>query len=132
MAYLEFAEGVSGAVIDRPYAPARTTAHPVDLTPLEWSVVAIAQRDKLSSVERPGLVSRFLHWALGGSVATALSDARLEALRRIAVLSWYRGFSVAPAEVRTFLAAGFTPEQYETLLARISAGRAALPRRFSR
>jgi hypothetical protein len=86
----------------------------------------------MSSVERPGPIRRFLHWAFGGSVATALSDARLEALRRIAVLSWYRGFSVAPAEVRAFLAAGFTPEQYETLLARISAGRAALPRRFTR
>lgn len=131
MAYLEFAEGVGGALIDRPLAIA-TAARPTGFTPLEWSVVAIAQRDKLSSVERPGLVSRFLHWAFGGPVAPALSDARLEALRRIAVLSWYRGFSVAPAEVRAFLAAGFTPEQYETLLTRISAGRAVLPRRFTR
>jgi hypothetical protein len=132
MAYLEFAEGLGGAVLDRPFAAASTATHPADFTPLEWSVVAIAQRDKLSSVERPGLFSSFWHWAFGGSVATALSDARLEALRRIAVLSWYRGFSIAPAEVRAFLAAGFTPEQYETLLARVSAGRAALPRRFAR
>jgi hypothetical protein len=53
-------------------------------------------------------------------------------LRRIAVLSWYRGFSVAPAEVRAFLAAGFTLDQYEALLFRINAIRTNLPRSFRR
>jgi len=37
---------------------------------------------------------------------------------------------VAPAEVRLFLAAGFTPDHYDLLLARINAVRAKLPRRF--
>jgi hypothetical protein len=69
---------------------------------------------------------------VGARVSNALSDARLEALRRIAVLSWYRGYAVAPADVRAFLAAGFTTDHYDLLLARISAARANLPRRFRR
>ena len=48
------------------------------------------------------------------------------------MLSWYRGYAVAPAEVRAFLAAGFTTEHYDLLLARINAVRAGLPRRFRR
>ena len=137
MAYLEFASAGGGAaIIDRPapfelkprsFAPAVT-----GFTQLEWQVVDLAQRDRLSSINRPGPLLRAYRWAFGGAVKTVLSDPRLEALRRIAVLSWYRGFSVAPAEVRAFLAAGFTTDQYETLLARIHAIRANLPRSFRR
>jgi len=48
---------------------------------------------------------------------------RLEALRRMAVLSWHRGFAVPVSEVKAFVAAGFSHAQYETMLASISAGR---------
>jgi len=133
MAYLDFAPAGGGAVFDRsPVAPRSFTPKPADFSALEWQVVDLAQRDRLSSINRPGPIVRALRWAFGGAVKTALSDPRLEALRRIAVLSWYRGFSVAPAEVRAFLAAGFTLDQYETLLARILSVRATLPRSFRR
>ncbi len=138
MAYLDFAPAGGGALLDRPsvkipgVAPRSFRARIADFSALEWQVVDLAQRDRLSSINRPGLLARFYRWAFGGAVKTALSDPRLEALRRIAVLSWYRGFSVAPAEVRAFLAAGFTLDQYETLLARIHAVRATLPRSFRR
>ena len=133
MAYLEFAPAGGGALLDRsPVAPRSFKPKLADFTQLEWQVVDIAQRDRLSSIHRPGAIARAFRWVFGGAVKTALSDPRLEALRRIAVLSWYRGFSVAPAEVRAFLAAGFTLDQYETLLARILAVRATLPRSFRR
>ena len=142
MAYLEFAPAGGGALLDRAPAglgvvPGKVTPRSfkpkqADFTQLEWQVVDIAQRDRLSSINRPGPIARAFRWAFGGAVKTALSDPRLEALRRIAVLSWYRGFAVAPAEVRAFLAAGFTLDQYETLLARIHAVRATLPRSFRR
>ena len=138
MAYLEFAPAGGGALLDRPFVvPGKVTPRgfkpkQTDFTQLEWQVVDIAQRDRLSSINRPGVIARAFRWAFGGAVKTALSDPRLEALRRIAVLSWYRGFAVAPAEVRAFLAAGFTLDQYETLLARILAVRATLPRSFRR
>jgi hypothetical protein len=133
MAYLEFAPAGGGILADRPVFEPRTFSPAAsELSDLEWTVVDLAQRDSLASVERPGAVARFVRWAVGIPSRNALSSPRLEALRRIAVLSWYRGFSVAPAEVRAFLAAGFTLDQYETLLARINARRVALPRRFQR
>jgi len=131
MAYLDFAPVDGGALLlDRPVPGPKGFTKPADLTPLEWQVVEIAQGDKLSSIRPAGPIVRALRWMFGGRVATALSDGRLEALRRMAVLSWYRGYAVAPAEVRLFLAAGFTPDHYDLLLARINAVRAKLPRRF--
>ena len=132
MAYLDFAPAGGAALLDRPITPRSFVPSVKEFSTLEWSVVDLAQRDKLSSIHRPGPIIRAFRWAFGGAVKTALSDPRLEALRRIAVLSWYRGFSVAPAEVRAFLAAGFTLDQYETLLARIQTVRATLPRSFRR
>ena len=131
MAYLDFAPAEGGALLlDRPVPGPRSFTKPAELTPLEWQVVEIAQGDKLSSIRPAGRFVRALQWMFGGRVATALSDARLEALRRMAVLSWYRGYAVAPAEVRLFLAAGWTPDHYDLLLARINAVRAQLPMRF--
>lgn len=133
MAYLDFAPADGGTLLlDGPARLPRSFKKPTDLTPLEWQVVSLAQQDKLSSIRPAGPVLRALRWVFGGRATTILSDARLEALRRMAVLSWYRGYAVAPAEVRLFLAAGFTPDHYDLLLARITAIGAALPRRFRR
>ena len=132
MAYLEFAPAGGGLSDRAAFAPRSFSPTPGDLTALEWTVVDLAQRDSLASVERPGTIGRFARWAVGMAPRNPLSSPRLEALRRIAVLSWYRGFAVAPAEVRAFLAAGYTIDQYETLLAHIGARRADLPRRFRR
>lgn len=131
MAYLDFSPTDGGALLlDRPVAAPRSFTKPAELTSLEWQVVSLAQRDKLSSIRPAGRIVRALRWMFGGRVTNALSDGRLEALRRMAVLAWYRGYSVAPAEVRLFLAAGFTPDHYDLLLGRINDLRAALPRRF--
>ena len=45
-----------------------------------------------------------------------MGRVHLEALRRIAVLSWHHGYSVPSNEVRAFLAAGYTPDQYELMV----------------
>jgi alkylhydroperoxidase family enzyme len=90
-------------------------------------VVAIAQHDRLSSLEKPGRLATALTMIFGGQRPNpALADTRLEALRRLAVLAWHKGYSVPRAAIRAFHEAGFTLEQYETLLASISRGRAAL------
>ena len=34
----------------------------------------------------------------------------------MAVLSWHHGYSVPSNEVRAFLAAGYTPDQYELMV----------------
>ncbi|WP_347275824.1 hypothetical protein [Sphingomonas sp. HITSZ_GF] len=122
MAYLNFA-ALQGSPI----------AMPADVLPvsgfsaLEWQVVAIAQQDRLSSLEKPGRLSVALGMIFGGeSPNPKLADQKLEALRRLSVLAWHKGYALPRHEIRAFHEAGFTPEQYETLLASISRGRAAL------
>ncbi len=122
MAYLNFSE-LHGSPV----------AMPADVLPatgfsaLEWQVVAIAQHDRLASLEKPGRLSVALGMIFGGdSPNPKLADQKLEALRRLSVLAWHRGYTLPRHEIRAFHEAGFTPEQYETLLASISRGRAAL------
>ncbi|UZK67264.1 hypothetical protein [Sphingomonas sp. M1-B02] len=125
MAYLNLAE-YQGTPIATP-ADVIAARPASSLTALEWQVVAIAQRDRLSTLEEPGRMAIALGAIFGGQRANPkLADARLEALRRLAVLAWHRGYALPPHEIRAFHAAGFTTEQYESLLASISRGRAAL------
>ena len=127
MAYVDFSSDPQLAYTGAPQhdrAPAPDIAQPTGLSALEWSVVALAQRDRLSSLATPGRLAI----ALGSVFGTrrhspTLADPRLEALRRMAVLSWHRGFAVPVSEVKAFLRAGFSMPQYETMLASISAGR---------
>lgn len=101
------------------------------LSALEWSVVALAQRDRLSSLAKPGRLSVALGTVFGARRPNPrLADPRLEALRRMAVLSWHRGFSIPSHELRAFHAAGFTTAQYETLLTSILPARPG-PGRFA-
>ena len=122
MAYMNFAE-LQGSPVAAPADVVRATG----FSALEWSVVAIAQNDRLSSLEEPGRVSMALGLLFGGQRPNPrLADTRLEALRRMSVLAWHKGYAVPVREIRAFHAAGFTTDQYETLLASISRGRAAL------
>lgn len=95
------------------------------LSALEWSVVALARRDRLSSLGTPGRLSMALGAIFGGvRTSPTLADPRLEALRRMAVLSWRRGFLIPTSELKAFLAAGFSIDQYEALMTSIGAARA--------
>lgn len=122
MAYLEFPE-TGGA------AP-KADAVPVGaerLTALEWSVVAIARTDRRASLRPPGRVASVLR-ALFRQPNPRLADTRLEALRRMAVLTWHHGYTVPSREVRAFLDAGYTAGQYETMVQRVSAATMLTPR----
>jgi hypothetical protein len=126
MAYLNFGS-LQGAAIAAPQGFAVTRAPIGGLTALEWQVVAIAQRDRLSSLEAPSRMAIALGAIFGGERSNPrLADPRLEALRRLAVLAWHRGYNLPESEIRAFHEAGFSSEQLETLLASISRGRAAL------
>jgi hypothetical protein len=114
MAYHSRIEPFDGNAVDQPAM--LTTAEPT-FTPLEWSIIRLAGGQDLSSVREPGLLRRFYHWVIGRRGNRGLANKQLEALRRIAVLSWHFGFSVAGEDVAAFLSAGFTSEQYELLVA---------------
>lgn len=133
MAYLEFASAGAAAMPERiAFAPRRFAPAASELTALEWAVVDLAQQDHLASVQRPGAVARFLRWLAGAPAKTSLSSPRLEALRRMAVLSWHYGYTVPGEDVRDFVAAGFTLDHYELLVDSISVARAARNRRAHR
>ena len=108
---------------------APTTSPASGFSALEWSVIAIAQRDTLRSLGTPGRMSRALGTVFGLGTASRLADPKLEALRRIAVLSWRRGYAIASAEVKAFLASGYSPAFYELVVDTIAAARQAESRR---
>ncbi|KQT35256.1 hypothetical protein ASG29_03885 [Sphingomonas sp. Leaf412] len=123
MAYVDFSIDPL-LVHDRAPRHDDVDAAPAGLSALEWSVVALARRDRLSSLSRPGAVSIALGAVFGGRRHSPhLADPRLEALRRMAVLSWHRGRAVSADELAAFLDAGFSPAQYRALLTSIAAAR---------
>lgn len=94
------------------------------LSALEWSVVAFAQRDSLASLHEPGRLAAALG-SLFGRRDPKVIDPRLESLRRIAVLAWHRGWQVPASELKAFVRAGFSLDQYELVQASIARGRSA-------
>lgn len=102
-----------GPATDRVVAPALDT--------LEWEVVHLAARDRPSSLRPQGRLGRLAKTLFGWKTDQRLADPRLEALRRIAVLSWRRGYSIESHEVSAFVAAGFSAAQYELVVDHIGA-----------
>lgn len=126
MAYVAFAEaGVPVAapstvfMAPKPTAPAATA----QFTALEWSVVALAERDSLSTLRNPSRMAVALGNLFGDRRNPALADPKLEALRRLAVLTWHHGYRVAESAVRAFVATGFTLQHYELLAGSIVSAR---------
>lgn len=92
---------------------------------LEWSVIALARRDSLASLEAPGPIARAFGSLFGLGAQGRLADSRLEALRRLAVHAWARGFALPLSEIARFKLAGFSADQAETLIASVGAERTA-------
>jgi hypothetical protein len=115
MAYLARIETHSAQPLHLP-APRPTVVEEADFSDLEWSVVRLARVDRLWTIRPLGALRRFQNWLIGRTGSPSLANPRLEALRRIAVLSWHYGFSVPGEDVTEFLAAGFTTDQYELLV----------------
>ena len=130
MAYLARIEPQNARPIAQPIAPANDTAKP-DFTPLEWSVIRLASVDALSTLREPGRLQRFVNWLMGRKGSPELANPRLEALRRIAVLSWHYGFTVPGDDVADFISAGFTPDQYELLVSSIRRARSSSAQRIT-
>lgn len=100
------------------------------LSALEWLVVALARKDHPISLRQPGRLATAVR-NLFRHPDPILADVRLEALRRIAVLSWTYGASVPVREIDAFLHAGFTAGQYETVLASIGVAKARADRQVA-
>jgi hypothetical protein len=119
--------------VPQPVRAPEPTVAPAALTALEWSVVALAEKDSISSLREPGRFLSALGSLFGVRRQNRLANDRLEALRRIAVHAWHYRWNVPDSELQEFLAAGFSLDQYQ--LVQISIGqaraRAAQNRRFA-
>ncbi|CAN5280825.1 hypothetical protein BH10PSE12_BH10PSE12_10000 [soil metagenome] len=133
MAFIDFAQplaGPTGRVSAERKARIQAMAPAIDsFDPVEWQIVALARTDGLGSLRTPGRLDRVIALIFGARANRKLASDRLEALRRLAVEAWHRGYAVSIASLHAFHAAGFTTAQLELLLATISAGRSARGRR---
>lgn len=118
MAYLDLDNMSAAPVTTRRQAPISTVR--AGFSALEWSVIALAQRDTLGSLSTPGRVSRALGGLFGRGTASRLADPKLEALRRAAVHARHRGYALPTSEIAHFHAVGFTEEQLETLVTSVT------------
>lgn len=130
MAYLDLDNMFAPSVTGRPVA-AMTDTPATGFSALEWSVVALARKDGFRSLTTPGRLSRAMGGLFGGHAASRLADSRLEALRRLSVYAWRRGFALPSVEVDRFLAEGFSEAQMETLVASTTGTRIAVQRRIA-
>ena len=96
------------------------TADSADFSPLEWSVIRLARIDRLWTIRASGRLRRFFNW-LAGRGNPSLANPQLEALRRMAVLTWHYGFTVPSDDIAEFLSAGFSTDQYELMAGRINS-----------
>lgn len=137
MAFLAFAEpGNAGyarvsaqtLTADAPRAFVPAEERPA-LSELERSVIGLARGDGLSTLRKPGRLSRALELLFGVRISPMLADPRLEALRRVAVLSWRRGYAIPSVEVKAFVAAGYSPAHYELVVDTIAAAKLSDARR---
>ena len=122
------AQGLAAAA---PRVTAPIEDRPV-LSELERSVIGLARGDGRSTLRQPGRLSRGLELVVGVRISPLLAEPKLEALRRVAVLSWKRGYAIASAEVKAFLAAGYSPAHYELVVDTIAATRQGESRRGRR
>lgn len=120
MAYLAKIEPQAASPMALTGVPANDTAKP-DFSALEWSIIRLARVDGLSTLRAPGRLRRFWNWLMGRTGGPELANERLEALRRMAVLSWHYGFTVPGDDVANFLSQGFSPDQYELMVRSIRA-----------
>jgi hypothetical protein len=132
MAYLDLREAFAeGAPVAVPADVLRIADDDIGMvyggfTPLEWRVIALARTDRLSSLSAPGSIARLMSRLFGVRRQSALADPRLEALRHAAVHAWHRGYQLPVSQIKAFLAAGFSSDQFDTLLASVIAQRAAV------
>lgn len=105
------------------------TSLPARLSALEWSVVAMAERSRLSSIREPSRFISALNALFGIKRPNRLANDKLEALRRIAILAWHHGWNVPKSELAAFLGAGFSADHFELIQNSIGEARSARRRR---
>ncbi len=129
MAYLDLNSAYVDVVRSEAATPAPSATAKGQFSALEWTTIALARRDSVASLGEPGRIARALGGLFGIGAKSRLADPRLEALRRIAVHAWHRGYALPVSEIKAFNAAGFSNDQLEALLASVTGARLTNRRR---
>lgn len=119
MAYLAKIETQDSRPVALPAIVANNNTRP-NFSSLEWSIIRLARIDRLWTIRTAGRLRRFWNWFVGRG-NPELANPKLEALRRMAVLTWHFGFTVPGEDVSEFISAGFSPDQYELMAGSINA-----------
>lgn len=127
MAYLAKIETQDSRPVALPAIVANNNTRP-NFSSLEWSIIRLARIDRLWTIRTAGRLRRFWNWFVGRG-NPELANPKLEALRRMAVLTWHFGFTVPGEDVSEFISAGFSPDQYELMAGSINAALSS-PRRI--
>jgi len=127
MAYLAKIETQDSRPVALPAIAANSNERP-NFSPLEWSIIRLARIDRLWTIRTAGRLRRFWNWFVGRG-NPELANPKLEALRRMAVLTWHFGFTIPGEDVSNFISAGFSPDQYELMAGSINAALSS-PRRI--
>jgi hypothetical protein len=129
MAFIDFRDAAQRAL---PVAAAdlpddvRTIGLAAALTALEHRVVELARHDGLDTLRTPRKRGWFARLMLGPQPASPmLANERLEALRRLAVHVWHKGYLLPPSALNDAHAAGFSEDQIGAVMDTI--GRARVP-----
>jgi hypothetical protein len=86
----------------------------IRFTALEWQVIALAERDPMSSIREPGRLASAMGSIFGSHAHAKLADERLEALRRVAVIVWHEPV-LSDDDIADFIDAGFSHDQLHLL-----------------
>ncbi len=119
MAYLSF--DAQPLPFSGPAESPLTEIEAAPFAPLELQVISLAEADPVVSIGAPTRFSRWFERWFGIDRPNPLADARLEALRRFAVLARVTRGELPVDEIKRFLAAGFTRFQARALQRRAAA-----------
>jgi len=95
------------------------STQPAAFTPIEWLVIAIAQRDGLRTLREPSRLALALGSLFGSQSSPSLADPRLEILRQCAVLAVHQ-MDMCATDRERFIEAGFSTAHHVLLLASLA------------
>ena len=128
MAFIDFRDAAPGALSVSTTSLA-ANAHAAPLTTLEHRVIELAREDGLDTLRPQRKRGWFARLILGPQPASPmLANERLEALRRLAVQAWHRGYLLPASALKEAQAAGFSEDQVGAVIDTIGRARAPFQR----
>lgn len=132
MAFIDFTDAAPQALpvtVPNRLAESRARGSSDPLTALERRIIELARHDGLETLRperKRGWLARLI---LGpASASPTLANERLEALRRLAVQTWHKGYTLPASALREAQAAGFDEGQIGAVIDSIGRARASVRR----